>query len=100
MSFFLCRVKKMMGLLSMKLGLEKWKNKTSQHKDTEMLRQNKRVFLMRNDVMFEEEFKTRSKRDNQTMLGFTSFSSNLRYTKVDFDFFKKQQSDLHAEIQL
>jgi hypothetical protein len=55
---------------------------------------------MRNDVMFEEEFKTRSKRDNQTMLGFTSFSSNLRYTKVDFDFFKKQQSDLPAEIQL
>ena len=100
MSFFLCRVKKMMGLLWMKLGLEKWKIKTFQRGDTEMPWQNKRVFLVRNDVMFEEEFKTRSKPDNQTMLGFTSFSSNLRHTTVDFDFLKKQQSDLPAEIQL
>lgn len=100
MSFFLCRVKNMKGLLWMKLGLEKWKIKTFQRGDTEMPWQNKRVFLVRNDVMFEEEFKTRSKPDNQTMLGFTSFSSNLRHTTVDFDFFKKQQSDLPAEIQL
>ena len=89
-----------MGLWWMKLGLEKWKIQTFQRGDTEMPWQNKRVFLVRNDVMFEEEFKTRSKPDNQTMLGFTSFSSNLRHTTVDFDFFKKQQGDLPAEIRL